>query len=48
MSDDLRDVYEMVQDESQEADGEDCEGEWEIEGDFERNTFDFIIDDGQI
>ena len=47
LSDDLRENYvnEMVQDESQEADGEDDEAEWEIEGDFERNAFDFIVDD---
>ena len=44
VSDDLRENYvnEMVQDESQE---DDDEAEWEIEGDFERNAFDFIVDD---
>ena len=43
-SDELRESYvnEMVQDESQE---DDDEAEWEIEGDFERNAFDFIVDD---
>ena len=44
VSDDLREnnVNEMVQDESQE---DDDEAEWEIEGDFERNAFDFIVRD---
>ena len=43
-SDELRESYvnEMVQDDSQE---DDDEAEWEIEGDFERNAFDFIVDD---
>lgn len=44
ISDDLREgcVNEIVVDESEENDND---TEWGLEGDFERNVFDFIIDD---
>ena len=46
VSDDLREGYEneIIEDESEENDGD---TEWGLEGDFERNAFGFIIDDGQ-
>ena len=36
-------VNEIVENESDD----DCDTEWGLDGDFERNAFDFIIDDEQ-
>jgi len=47
ISGDLRNGYvnETVENESEE---DECDTEWGLEGDFERNAFDFVIDDEQL